>query len=679
MSADRPRKVFLTGGEGVNWALDHDLVHLRRILGDSIEEVDARSCNLIHSVWWRGLLQLPEEVLAHKVVVASIADSPATVLGTPEFGRLRDWVDLWLVEYAEAQDIFTRAGLPCLRFPDPIDSEQFAPTEDRAASREVLCARHGIPRDRILLGNFHRDSSMNDLGAPKKQKGADLFLALVRAARSRGVPLHPVLAGPRRHWIRARLREHGVPFTYLGEEVAEDDCDRNTLSLGEVADLYRSVDLYLIPSRWEGAPNSVLEAALTETPVLSTPVGQVPDLLVPEQIFGGLSEGVRLLEQIWREGFPPEWLFSARQRVLRWNSDEALAGRLRHAHDLAIRLHRGNRGEAAARVVRRLRYNRPVRKWRQWTARPPREEAGITIALWNDFRPPPYGGGNQFLLALEKEFQRRGIRVQRNEGQGADAHILQAIWVDRKKFEKERQPGSVVIHRIDGPIQLYRGSEFYGDDEQCFRMNRELADVTVMQSLWSLLRTRDLGFEPYRPVVIPNAADPKIFYPAAHPEPSPDGRIRLISTSWSDNPRKGRATYEYLDQHLDFSRYRYTFVGRIQAEFENIEVVDPVPSEQLAALLRAHDLYVTASRNDPCSNALVEALSCGLPAVYYDGGGHSELVGFGGKGFPSDDQLIPTLSEISEALDLYRGLPWPSSIQEVAKSYLAITNLGHDR
>jgi glycosyltransferase involved in cell wall biosynthesis len=90
-------------------------------------------------------------------------------------------------------------------------------------------------------------------------------------------------------------------------------------------------------------------------------------------------------------------------------------------------------------------------------------------------------------------------------------------------------------------------------------------------------------------------------------------------------------------------------------------------------------LYVTASRNDPCSNALVEALSCGLPAVYYDGGGHSELVGFGGKGFASDDQLIPTLSEISEALDLYRGLPWPSSIQEVAKSYLAIANLGHDR
>ena len=672
MSADRPRKVFLTGGEGVNWALDHDLVHLRRILGDSIEEVDARSCDLIHSVWWRGLLQLPEEVLAHKVVVASIADSPATVLGTPEFGRLRDWVDLWLVEYAEAQEIFTRAGLPCLRFPDPIDADQFGPAEDRAACRAALCSREKIPGDRWLVGNFHRDSSMEDLGAPKKQKGADLFLALVQAARAKGIPLHPVLAGPRRHWIRARLREHGIPFTYLGEQISEDDCDRNTLSLGEVAEIYRSVDLYLIPSRWEGAPNSVLEAALTETPVLSTPVGQVPDLLVPGQIFGGLSEGVRLLEEVWQTGLPTEWLFSARQRVLRWNSDEALAARLRHAHDMAIRLHRGNRGEAASRIVRRLRYNRPIRKWRQWTNGRQGDEDGLTIALWNDFRPPPYGGGNQFLLALEKEFQRRGIRVQRNEGRGADAHILQAIWVDRKKLERERKPGSLVVHRIDGPIQLYRGPEFHGDDERCFRMNRELADITVMQSLWSLLRTRDMGFEPYRPVVIPNAADPEIFYPVAHPNRSPDGRIRLISTSWSDNPRKGRATYEYLDQNLDFTRYRYTFVGRIQADFKNIEVIDPVPSEQLADLLRAHDLYVTASRNDPCSNALVEALSCGLPTVYYDGGGHRELVGWGGKGFTKEQHLLPVLQEVTENYKLFRTLIWPSTIQEVAEKYIAI-------
>ena len=37
---------------------------------------------------------------------------------------------------------------------------------------------------------------------------------------------------------------------------------------------------------------------------------------------------------------------------------------------------------------------------------------------------------------------------------------------------------------------------------------------------------------------------------------------------------------------------------------------------QLAELLRAHDVYLAPSRDDPCSNALLEALACGLPAAY---------------------------------------------------------------
>ena len=44
-------------------------------------------------------------------------------------------------------------------------------------------------------------------------------------------------------------------------------------------------------------------------------------------------------------------------------------------------------------------------------------------------------------------------------------------------------------------------------------------------------------------------------------------KVRLISTSWSDNPRKARATYEWIDRHLDWSRYEYSFVGRVTGEF----------------------------------------------------------------------------------------------------------------
>src|SRR4051794_15382554 len=34
------------------------------------------------------------------------------------------------------------------------------------------------------------------------------------------------------------------------------------------------------------------------------------------------------------------------------------------------------------------------------------------LAVFHDFHVPPYGGGNQFLLALRRELERRGLSVE---------------------------------------------------------------------------------------------------------------------------------------------------------------------------------------------------------------------------------------------------------------------------
>ena len=68
------------------------------------------------------------------------------------------------------------------------------------------------------------------------------------------MPVHFLLAGPRRHWIRRGFQERGIPYTFLGAEVPGDDLRENTLSLDEIAKLYQGLDAYLITSRWEGAP-----------------------------------------------------------------------------------------------------------------------------------------------------------------------------------------------------------------------------------------------------------------------------------------------------------------------------------------------------------------------------------------------------------------------------------------
>ena len=52
---------------------------------------------------------------------------------------------------------------------------------------------------------------------------------------------------------------------------------------------------------------------------------------------------------------------------------------------------------------------------------------------------------------------------------------------------------------------------------------------------------------------------------------------------------------------------------------------------KLSVFLRKHKLYITASKNDPCSNSLLEAIACGLTPLGLKSGGHPELIN--DKGF----------------------------------------------
>jgi len=281
-------------------------------------------------------------------------------------------------------------------------------------------------------------------------------------------------------------------------------------------------------------------------------------------------------------------------------------------------------------------------------------------------RVGPWGGGNQFLGALAKALQTRGWRVRFGRDRGCPVILLNSF--HSQLIESSSISGKRYVHRIDGPTVLIRGKD--GElDREVFRINNQVASVTVMQSEWSLYETLRLGFHPVNPVLIHNAADPTIFYPASEPIPLTGRKIRLISTSWSDNPRKGGQIYKWLDDNLDWSRYEYTFVGRVSESLRNIRVVAPLPSRDLAAMLREHDIYITASDNDPCSNALIEAMSCGLPTIYYDRGGHPELVGFCGLGFDSAEEIPVLLEALAADYSAFRRLVVVPTLADVSKRY----------
>jgi glycosyltransferase involved in cell wall biosynthesis len=331
----------------------------------------------------------------------------------------------------------------------------------------------------------------------------------------------------------------------------------------------------------------------------------------------------------------------------------------------------GDDARAVGRSARAL--GRRARTEVDWLAS---RRGGADLALFHEFAPPPTGGGHQFLRALVRELAVRDVEVEQNRiSAGTDCCLFNSFNFDFARLRRFARPGCRLVHRVDGPIGVYRGFDD-GTDARIAELNRELADATVFQSHYSRDRHRELGYELADPVVIPNAVDPTIFFPAESREPLESRRVRVIASSWSDNPRKGGETLAWLDRHLDADRYEMTFIGRAPQPFERIRAAGAVDSQRVAELLRAHDVYLAPSRDDPCSNALLEALACGLPAVFRESGGHPELVGDAGVGFMVDDELPEALDRLVGEIKRRRAAISVPSISDVADRYLETLEVG---
>ena len=301
--------------------------------------------------------------------------------------------------------------------------------------------------------------------------------------------------------------------------------------------------------------------------------------------------------------------------------------------------------------------------------------AHADLAVFHELEPPPAGGGHQFLRALVGELERRGLDVEHNRiSGGTSACLFNSFNFDFARLRRFARADCRMVHRVDGPVGAYRGFDD-GTDARIAAINAELAQATVLQSRYSLEMHAELGIELRDPVVISNTVDPSIFHPPDEREPLGDRPLRVIASSWSQNPRKGAEVLGWLDRNLDAQRFAVTFVGQSQQRFERIRHAPPVDSHGVARLLREHDVYLAASRDDPCSNALLEALACGLPTAYLDSGGHPELVGGGGLSFGRAEEVPEVLAQLAGDLDLYRNRITVPSLVSVVDSYVSLLEL----
>ena len=291
-------KVHFTPGDGKGWALDEDLRQIRASLTGMIRESGVAGADVIHAPFWQNLGMVAPDILKRAFVIAHADNPPFFYLKQPEFLAGQQQVDLWVARSREAFGQFEALGLPAVHIPYTIDPGLFFPIEDKAGLRREF----GIPGEAYVIANFHRDTEGADLKMPKVQKNPEFMMAILRRLKERGVTFHVLLAGPRRHWIREALGKEGMPFTFVGKEVMGDDFGTNILDRATLNRLYNAADLYLIPSRWEGGPQSAMEAAACRCKILSVPIGVGRDILESKSLFRSSTEAAQRLEEDIRVG-----------------------------------------------------------------------------------------------------------------------------------------------------------------------------------------------------------------------------------------------------------------------------------------------------------------------------------------------------------------------------------------
>ncbi len=292
----------------------------------------------------------------------------------------------------------------------------------------------------------------------------------------------------------------------------------------------------------------------------------------------------------------------------------------------------------------------------------------IKVHILFEFKEGPWGGGNQFLKSLRKYLQSTDTY---DENIAAANVILfnSHQCVDRVIEARSNSPEKIFVHRIDGPIRLYNKPSDKRDNV-VFAANRYIADATVFQSTWSQQQNHKLGLSQKSfEIVIPNAPEPTIFNRRLDKLLSVDRRIRLIATSWSPNWKKGFNVYKWLDENLDFNKYEMVFVGKSPVQFKNIISISPLSSSNIAEKLKESDIFIFASPIEACSNTLLEALHCGLPAIGPDQSSTPELIGRGGETFSNPSEIPGLLEKITNYYPEYQTNIHNISMKDVGKQY----------
>lgn len=277
---DRSRLFVL--GESLGWALDDEAAYIASVaraagysVGDPSWARHARRQAVFHTSHFAGLDPLWTSS-SHALGISYFHGRPGTP-GFPEFDRalaaLRadpGRMERVQVTHAEMHELVVAAGVDegrVHRIPIGIELDRF-PLGD-AAARAAARARLGVPASAFVVGSFQKDGVGWGEGLePKTIKGPDVLVAALENVAAGASELFVLLTGPARGWVRRELGRRGIPHTHVLLD------ERDGLPAA-----YHALDAYLVASRQEGGPKSILESMASGVPFVTTAVGQATDLV----------------------------------------------------------------------------------------------------------------------------------------------------------------------------------------------------------------------------------------------------------------------------------------------------------------------------------------------------------------------------------------------------------------
>jgi len=142
-------------------------------------------------------------------------------------------------------------------------------------NKEELRKKWNVGGDNYVIGSFQRDTKgKSKCTLPKLSKGPDIFLKIVRNMKIKRDNIVVLLTGRRRNYIIGELEKANIKYIY-----------HEMISISELNEVYNCLDLYIVSSRVEGGPRSIMECGLSKTPIISTDVGIAKLILNPDAIY----------------------------------------------------------------------------------------------------------------------------------------------------------------------------------------------------------------------------------------------------------------------------------------------------------------------------------------------------------------------------------------------------------